>query len=114
MLSIRPTSSDDVETAALIGELHAETSAPDTATGSEVTLQARLDGVAVGCGAYRMLDDTTAEVTQIYVRTHARGRLIGAALRDNLEHRARWRRCEADRPLRRAAVSDCGLLRGPF
>jgi putative acetyltransferase len=52
-------------------------------------LVARLDGRAVGCGAIRLLDDTTAEVKRMYVEPEARGRRVGRAVLDALEDRAR-------------------------
>ena len=43
-------------------------------------------GVAIGCGALRRLDDTTAEIKRMFVRTENRGvgvsRMILAALED--------------------------------
>lgn len=50
---------------------------------------ARLDGVAVGCGAVRMLDGETAEVKRMYVEPQRRGQRIGAAVLDRLEAAAR-------------------------
>jgi GNAT superfamily N-acetyltransferase len=47
-----------------------------------------LDGVAVGCGAFRMIGDGTAEIKRMYVRPTARGHKIGAAVLHDLETRA--------------------------
>jgi putative acetyltransferase len=44
---------------------------------------------AVGCGALRLLDPTTAELKRMYVRPPVRGRRIGAALLAVLEAEAR-------------------------
>ena len=49
---------------------------------------ARADGVAVGCGALRKLDETTAEVKRMYVEPAVRGRGVGKAILDNLESAA--------------------------
>ena len=46
---------------------------------------AELDDEAVACGAYRLLDDTTAEISRMYVAQSARGLRIGAALIAELE-----------------------------
>ena len=50
---------------------------------------AELDDEAVACGAYRLLDDTTAEISRMYVAQPARGLRIGAALIAELEAVAR-------------------------
>jgi GNAT superfamily N-acetyltransferase len=50
---------------------------------------AELDDEAVACGAYRRVDDTTAEITRMYVAQPARGLRIGAALIAELEAAAR-------------------------
>jgi putative acetyltransferase len=51
---------------------------------------ADLRGRAVGCGAFRVIDDQprTAEIKRMYVAPSARGRKIGAALLSDLERRA--------------------------
>jgi len=59
----------------------------------EVTLRvARADGVALGCGAWQLQDDRSAEVKSMYVLPDARGRGIGrkipAAIEDALRGRA--------------------------
>jgi putative acetyltransferase len=48
-----------------------------------------LDDVAVGCGAVRRLDGTTAELKRMYVEPSVRGRGIGRALVRALEQEAR-------------------------
>ncbi len=52
-------------------------------------LIARLEGRAVGCGAIRVLDETTAEVKRMYVEPAMRGRRVGRAVLDALEEQAR-------------------------
>ena len=52
-------------------------------------LVARDDGRAVGCGAIRLLDATTAEVKRMYVEPDQRGRGVGRALLTSLEAAAR-------------------------
>jgi putative acetyltransferase len=63
--------------------------AAQIADGRGTFLVARLDGRAVGCGAIRLLDDTTAEVKRMYVEPELRGRSIGRAVLDALERKAR-------------------------
>jgi GNAT superfamily N-acetyltransferase len=46
---------------------------------------AELDDVAAACGAYRRIDDTTAEIKRMYVAPSARGLKVGAALVAELE-----------------------------
>ena len=52
-------------------------------------LVARDGGRAVGCGAVRMLDPTTAEAKRMYVEPDQRGKGIGRAVLDGLEAAAR-------------------------
>ena len=60
-----------------------ESTAPRTAF-----LVARLDGVAVGCGALRRIDDTTAEVKRMYIAPDGRRRGIAKRLLAELERLA--------------------------
>ena len=46
---------------------------------------ARLAGRAVGCGALRLLDETTAELKRMYVEPELRGRGVGKAVVEHLE-----------------------------
>jgi GNAT superfamily N-acetyltransferase len=46
---------------------------------------ARLDGTAVGCGALRKLDDTSAEVKRMYVAPEVRGQGVAKKVLDHLE-----------------------------
>ena len=58
----------------------------------EVTLfVAREAGVAVGCGAYRLEGDGSAELKSMFVVPEARGRGIGRAVLAALEHDLRGR-----------------------
>jgi len=50
---------------------------------------ARADGVAVGCGAVRRLDETTCEVKRMYVEPELRGRGVGKTILENLDTAAR-------------------------
>lgn len=50
---------------------------------------ARADGRAVGCGALRTLDKTTAEVKRMFVEPELRGRGIAKQVLDHLEDIAR-------------------------
>ena len=93
------TALDDPVAVSLIGRLDAELSAmyPEpganhfTLTGEQVAdgqggfFVAHLDGVAVGCGAYRMIEPDTAEIKRMFVDPEVRGAKVGAALLDTLE-----------------------------
>jgi putative acetyltransferase len=50
---------------------------------------ARTDGRAVGCGALRKLDGSTAEVKRMYVEPQLRGRGVATEILDHLEDAAR-------------------------
>jgi len=52
-------------------------------------LVARDDSRAIGCGAIRLLDQTTAEVKRMYVEPDQRGKGVGRALLARLEASAR-------------------------
>ena len=52
-------------------------------------LVARRDGLAVGCGAIRVLDDSTAEAKRMYVEPDLRGQGVGRAVLAALEAAAR-------------------------
>ncbi len=60
----------------------------DEADGIGVVLIAYHDRRAVGCGAVRRFDDTTAELLRMYVLPSARRRGIGGTLLDALEQEA--------------------------
>ena len=57
------------------------------ASGRGTFLVARDDDRAVGCGAIRLLDQTTAEVKRMYVHPDRRGRGVGRAVLASLEAR---------------------------
>ena len=102
-LTVTPEPFDSVDARRLVAALDAHLSSlytPDqrfgpnlkpehVVPGSGVFLVARADGQAVGCGALRRLDETTAEVKRMYVEPGARGRGVGAAILDHLETAAR-------------------------
>ena len=52
-------------------------------------LVARHGGRAIGCGAIRVLDPTTAEVKRMFVEPEQRGKRVGWAVLDGLEAAAR-------------------------
>jgi putative acetyltransferase len=61
-------------------------------TRPEVTLLvAREDGVALGCGAYQLQDDGSAELKSMFVVPEARGRGIGRAVLTAIEDALRGR-----------------------
>lgn len=51
-------------------------------------LVARVDGVAVACGAFRLMDGETAEVKRMYVEPGHRGLGVGRAVLGRLEEMA--------------------------
>ena len=59
------------------------------ASGRGTFLVARDSGRAVGCGAVRLLDSTTAEVKRMYVEPDRRGSGVGWAVLASLEAVAR-------------------------
>ncbi len=71
------------------GARHFSLSHTQVVHGQGAFLVAYLGGVAVGCGAVRRLDEATAEIKRMYVDPLARGRGIGRALVEALEHEAR-------------------------
>jgi putative acetyltransferase len=52
---------------------------------------AREDGVAVGCGAFQLHGDGSAEVKSMFVAPEARGRGIGRKIREAIETAVRGR-----------------------
>ena len=57
--------------------------------GRGLFLVARQDGRAVGCGAIRLLDGSTAEAKRMYVQPDLRGQGVGRAVLASLEAAAR-------------------------
>jgi len=62
----------------------------DIVDGVGTLLMAELEGVPVGCGAFRVMDDDpeSAEIKRMYVTLFGRGKKIGAALLAELEREA--------------------------
>jgi len=71
------------------GANHFSLSEAQVGAGDGAFLVAYLDDVAVGCGAMRRLDQTTAEIKRMYVEPSVRGRGIGRAVVEALELEAR-------------------------
>jgi GNAT superfamily N-acetyltransferase len=71
------------------GAAHFSLSDAQVMAGNGAFLVAYLDDAAVGCGAVRRLDETTAEIKRMYVDPSVRGRGIGRALVEALECEAR-------------------------
>lgn len=71
------------------GAAHFSLSQEQVATGDGAFLVAYVDGEAVGCGAVRRFDASTAELKRMYVATPFRGRGIGRAIVAALEDLAR-------------------------
>lgn len=71
------------------GACHFSLNEEEVAPGDGAFLIAYLDDVAVGCGAVRRIDDTTAELKRMYVDPSVRGRGIGRELVAGLENEAR-------------------------
>jgi len=102
-IDIRRSTLDSPDAAFLIAALNAELKAafPEpgathfSLSGAQVEgdagafVIAYLDEMAVGCGAVRRLDESTAELKRMYVDPSVRGRGIGRALVEALEHEAR-------------------------
>jgi GNAT superfamily N-acetyltransferase len=71
------------------GATHFSLSDAQVERGDGAFVLAWLDGVAVGCGAVRRRDESTAELKRMYVEPSHRGRGIGRALVEALEGEAR-------------------------
>jgi putative acetyltransferase len=59
------------------------------ASGLGTFLVARVDGLAVGCGAVRLLEPATVEVKRMYVEPEVRGRGVAKEILTHLEGAAR-------------------------
>ncbi|MDR7385091.1 N-acetylglutamate synthase-like GNAT family acetyltransferase [Promicromonospora iranensis] len=66
-----------------------EVEAPTAETVSTFLVARDPDGVAIGCGALRVLDDGTGEVKRMYVSPHARGTGAATGILRALEDHAR-------------------------
>jgi putative acetyltransferase len=71
------------------GATHFSLAGAQIAPGDGAFVVAYLDEVAVGCGAVRRLDESTAELKRMYVDPSVRGKGIGRALVEALEREAR-------------------------
>lgn len=71
------------------GANHFSLSEEQVSPGDGAFMVAYLDGLAVGCGAVRRLDASTAELKRMYVDPSVRGQGIGRALLEKLEREAR-------------------------
>jgi putative acetyltransferase len=101
MIQIAPEPFDSPDAEALRDELRQELNeryGADLEPGEKpsagdvtVFLVAREDGEALGCGALRSLGEPVVEIKRMYVRRHARGRGVGAAILGALEQEARER-----------------------
>jgi putative acetyltransferase len=102
-ITVAPEPLDSVDARRLVAALDAHLSslyAPEErfgpnlkpeqlAPGAGTFLVARAGGQAVGCGALRRLDETTAEVKRMYVEPELRGRGVAKAVLEHLESAAR-------------------------
>src|SRR6476661_943511 len=71
------------------GATHFRLAPEEVADGRGAFVVAYDDGIPLGCGAVRQLDQATAELKRMYVAPAARGQGIGRALLDQLEQEAR-------------------------
>src|SRR5438067_2304628 len=71
------------------GATHFSLSSIQVADGDGAFLIAYVNGMAVGCGAVRRLDENTAELKRMFVAPALRGQGIGRALVVALEQEAR-------------------------
>lgn len=55
---------------------------------SGIAIVAEVDGVAIGMGAVRLLDDGAAEIKRMYVRPQLRGQRLGSRILDRLLNEA--------------------------
>jgi putative acetyltransferase len=71
------------------GATHFSLVSEQVSVGDGAFMVAYLNDVAVGCGAVRRLDQTTAELKRMFVEPSLRGRGIGRVLVDALEQEGR-------------------------
>jgi GNAT superfamily N-acetyltransferase len=71
------------------GATHFSLTSAQVGAGDGAFVIAYLDDAAVGCGAVRRLDESTAELKRMYVDSSVRGRGIGRAIVGALEREAR-------------------------
>jgi GNAT superfamily N-acetyltransferase len=72
------------------GATHFSLTEAQTGFGEGAFLIAYLDNEAIGCGAVRRCDASTAEIKRMYVEPSVRGRGIGRALVEALEREAQF------------------------
>jgi GNAT superfamily N-acetyltransferase len=96
VLTVAAEPLDSAEARRLIGELDAHLAGlypPEenflSLPVADIFLIARVDGQAVGCGAVRFIDETTAEVKRMYVAPPARGAGVAWRMLSELEAFAR-------------------------
>ncbi len=87
--ALREAQQDEVS--ARYGRPDSEPGPKPTASDITVFLVAYDDGVAVGCGGLRTLDDAHGEIKRMYVRPDRRGTGVSVALLTALEGEARGR-----------------------
>jgi len=71
------------------GANHFQVAPDDVGAGRGAFLVVRREGIPVGCGAVRMLDDRTGELKRMYMAPSARGAGLGRRLVEALEAEAR-------------------------
>ncbi len=75
----------DIELAARDGDEHAFYAQFHKPVGLGGVVLAYSDGEAVGCGAFKRFDDTSAEIKRMFVSPEHRGKRIAAAILNELE-----------------------------
>jgi len=71
------------------GANHFRLDGEEVSEGSGSFVVAYADGMAVGCGAVRKLDESTGELKRMFVTPEARGKGVGRAVLERLEGEAR-------------------------
>ena len=71
------------------GANHFRLDSEEVSEGQGAFVVAYLDGMAVGCGGMRRIEEGTAELKRMYVEPHARGKGVGRAVLEALEREAR-------------------------
>ncbi|MBC7982406.1 MAG: GNAT family N-acetyltransferase [Candidatus Obscuribacterales bacterium] len=71
------------------GANHFRLDATEVEAGRGAFLIARIEQAAIGCGAVRRIDQSTAEIKRMYVTPKYRGQRAGWALLERIEHVAR-------------------------
>lgn len=84
-LVIEPVGIDDTRVQELSHHMDGDIPSPDQGR----FVVAEIDDVPAACGAYRRVDDASAEIKRMYVAQSARGMRVGAAIVAELETAAR-------------------------